>query len=90
MVGFSSLLLTFAAVAGTLAAPGSEQPFELMSKRAGTPSSTGTNNGYYYSFWTDGGATITYTNGAAGEYTVQWGSGGNFVGGKGWNPGSAR
>jgi endo-1,4-beta-xylanase len=43
-----------------------------------------------YSWWTDGGSKVTYTNGNAGSYSVNWGSGGNFVGGKGWNPGSAR
>ncbi len=39
---------------------------------------------------TDGGADVTYTNGAAGEYSVAWGNGGNFVAGKGWNPGGPR
>ena len=34
--------------------------------------------------------SVTYTNLAGGTYSVRWGSGGNFVGGKGWNPGSAR
>lgn len=61
-----------------------------IAARSGTPSSTGTNNGYYYSFWTDGGADVTYTNGAGGEYSVTWSGSGNFVGGKGWNPGAAR
>jgi hypothetical protein len=89
MIGFSSLIVAFAAVAGVLTAPSAEADAPLMS-RAGTPSSTGTNNGYYYSFWTDGGATITYTNGAAGQYSVNWSGNGNFVGGKGWNPGAAR
>ncbi len=84
MVGFSSLLVALSAVAGVFAAP-----TELVS-RSGTPSSTGTNNGYYYSFWTDGGANVIYTNKAGGEYSVTWGTGGNFVGGKGWNPGSAQ
>jgi endo-1,4-beta-xylanase len=84
MVSFSSLLLSFTAIVGILAAPS-----ELLSLRSGTPSSTGTSNGYYYSFWTDGGAAVTYTNGAGGEYSVTWGTGGNFVGGKGWNPGGA-
>ncbi|PWY85051.1 endo-1,4-beta-xylanase 1 [Aspergillus heteromorphus CBS 117.55] len=56
-----------------------------------TTSSTGYSNGYYYSFWTDGGSgNVTYTNGDAGSYTVDWSDASNFVGGKGWNPGSAR
>lgn len=84
MVSYKSILVSFAAVASVIAVP-----FELLSERSGTPSSTGTSNGYYYSFWTDGGAAVTYTNGAGGEYSVTWGSGGNFVAGKGWNPGSA-
>ena len=43
-----------------------------------------------YSWWSDGGSPVTYTNGPGGSYSVNWQSGGNFVGGKGWNPGSAR
>ena len=93
MVSFTSLLVAISAV-GALAAPTSltqyEDPVEIV-KRARTPSGTGTNNGYLYSFWTDGTGQVTYTNGAAGEYGVQWsGNRGNFIAGKGWNPGSAR
>jgi endo-1,4-beta-xylanase len=92
MFSFSSLLGVIAiAVAGVSALPGNiTARTGTPTIRAGTPSSTGTSNGYFYSFWTDGGATITYTNGPAGEYSVQWGSGGNFVAGKGWMPGAAR
>jgi len=62
-----------------------------LGKRAGTPSSTGRSNGYYYSWWTDGASQVTYTNLDGGKYSVQWsGGGGNFVGGKGWNPGSEK
>ncbi|KAJ6492915.1 glycosyl hydrolases family 11-domain-containing protein [Mycena vitilis] len=92
MFSFGSLLSVIAvAVAGVSALPGNiTARTGTPTIRAGTPSSTGTSNGFYYSFWTDGGATVTYTNGPAGEYSVQWGNGGNFVGGKGWFPGAAR
>jgi endo-1,4-beta-xylanase len=89
MVSFSSLALAASAIAGTFAAPVEEAPKSLM-ERAGTPSSTGTHNGFYYSWWTDGGSDVTYTNGAGGTYSVNWKTGGNFVGGKGWKPGTDR
>ncbi|KAG8892940.1 hypothetical protein FRC01_013869, partial [Tulasnella sp. 417] len=64
---------------------------ELVARQSITTSQTGTHNGYYYSFWTDGASQVTYTNGAGGSYSVTWsGNAGNWVGGKGWNPGSAR
>lgn len=75
------------AVSGAVAKPVGE----LAIRQGGTPSSTGTNNGFYYSFWTDGAATVTYTNGEGGSYSVEWsGNQGNWVGGKGWQTGSAR
>ncbi|KAH9156118.1 hypothetical protein LEN26_003256, partial [Aphanomyces euteiches] len=84
MVSFSYALLPLAWLATAM--------FDSNVVDASTPSSTGTNNGFYYSFWTDGGADVTYTNGAAGQYTISWshGKGGNFVGGKGWSTGSKR
>jgi hypothetical protein len=84
MVSFTSLLAGLIAVAGVWAAP-TTTDLNVYHKR-----DTGTNNGYFYSFWTDGGSQVTYTNGAGGSYSVTWQTGGNFVGGKGWNPGSAR
>lgn len=83
MVSFSSLLLTISAAAGLLASPVDLAP------REGTPSETGTNNGYYYQVY-NGGTDVVYTNGAGGSYTVDWEGDGDFVVGKGWNPGSAR
>ncbi|GIK05813.1 hypothetical protein Aspvir_009926 [Aspergillus viridinutans] len=79
MVSFSSLALALSTVAGVLAAPGSEKYVEL-AKRQITASQTGTNNGYYYSFWTDGGGEVTYTNGNGGQtvtYSGTWTPSGN-------------
>ncbi|KAF2797836.1 glycoside hydrolase family 11 protein [Melanomma pulvis-pyrius CBS 109.77] len=93
MVALTTLLTALSSVAVAFAAPtdiSARSPGTVLDPRAGTPSSTGTHNGFYYSFWTDGGSDVTYTNGNAGSYSVTWKSGGNFVGGKGWNPGSAR
>ncbi|KAF2277382.1 endo-1,4-beta-xylanase I precursor [Westerdykella ornata] len=94
MVNFNTLFVAASAVAGAFAAPTTtdlaKRDEHTLAVRAGTPSSTGWHNGFYYSWWTDGGSQVTYTNGPGGQYSIQWGSGGNFVGGKGWNPGSAR
>jgi peptidoglycan/xylan/chitin deacetylase (PgdA/CDA1 family) len=54
-----------------------------------TSNGTGTNNGFYYTFWKDSG-NASMTLGAGGRYTSQWTNGtNNWVGGKGWNPGSS-
>ena len=108
MPSFTSILTALAAAVSVFAYPTESvnaTSSELV-ERAGTASSTGYNNGFYYSFWTDGAGNIKYQNGAAGKYSVQWSGNGNCtstlaviafdadvfkgVGGKGWNPGSAR
>lgn len=82
MVALTSIIAGLSAIAGVSAIPTS------LNVREIAPRAEGTNNGFFYSFWTDGGSPVTYTNGPAGQYSVTWQSGGNFVAGKGWNPGS--
>ena len=53
-----------------------------------TSNSTGTHNGFFYSYWKDSG-NVTMTLGAAGQYSVQWSNINDTVVGKGWNPGSS-
>ncbi|KAK8120471.1 glycoside hydrolase [Apiospora kogelbergensis] len=92
MVSFTTIICGVSAAAGALAAPATEvETRDLVERQAITKTQTGIDNGFYYSFWTDGQGQVQYTNGNAGQYSVKWsGNKGNFVGGKGWNPGSAR
>ncbi|KAI0206657.1 xylanase [Astrocystis sublimbata] len=78
----STLLVALTAVASAIASP-----LELVTR---TSPGTGQHNGFFYSFWTDGGGSVNYNNGARGSYDVTWNNVNNFVAGKGWNPGSAR
>ena len=84
---FTSLLAACALVSGAAAAPGLSG---LSERQSSTPNGEGTHDGYFYSWWSDGSSPVTYTNLAGGSYSVDWQSGGNLVGGKGWNPGTGR
>ncbi|KAL2697320.1 hypothetical protein AAEP93_011224 [Penicillium crustosum] len=84
MVSFSSLFVAACAAVTALALPSE------VEKRAITTSQQGTSNGYFYSFWTNGGGSVSYNNGAAGQYSVDWTNCGSFTSGKGWATGSAR
>ncbi len=81
MVSFTLLLTALAAAVTTTTA----SPLEAFKR--GIQPGTGTHNGFFYSYWTEGRGTVDYNNGARGSYKVKWTNVGNWVGGKGWNPG---
>ena len=73
------LTLTVVLLLGTV----SEAQTQVCSK------STGRHNGYYYTHWTDGGGSACMKLHNGGRYSYSWRKTGNFVGGKGWLPGSS-
>jgi endo-1,4-beta-xylanase len=83
MVSFTSIFTALAAAATVVASP-----LELALR--GIQPGQGTHDGYFYSYWTDGRGSVDYNNGPRGSYKVSWRNVGNWVGGKGWNPGPSR
>ena len=62
----------------------------VQATAAGDPEGNGFHSGYFYSFWSDGRGSVTYNNLLNGSYSSKWNNVGNFVGGKGWNPGGRK
>ncbi|KAJ5716258.1 hypothetical protein N7493_008169 [Penicillium malachiteum] len=89
MQSLTTLLLASTVATGVMAVPG-EYHKRHAKRDTITTSETGTNNGYYYSFWTNEVGTVDYTNGDDGEYSVTWEDCGDFTSGKGWETGAAR
>lgn len=88
---FSTLFLGLTTVLGALAAPtdmSASSP--LLEKRQSIAQGTGTDGGYFYSYYNSGGGSATFSGGSGGQYSLQWQNSGNIVAGKGWQTGSAR
>jgi endo-1,4-beta-xylanase len=89
MVSLKALALVLTAATGALSAP-----FDFLHKRddgnsslvarQATPNEEGYHNGYFFSWWSDGGGYVQYNMGEGSRYDVEWRDTGNFVGGKGW------
>ena len=88
MVSFTLLCAAIAASVTSVVA----SPLELLKQHEarGIQPGTGTHNGFFYSYWTDGRGSVDYNNGARGSYKVSWNNVNNWVGGKGWKPGPPR
>jgi endo-1,4-beta-xylanase len=80
------------ALSGLLSACVSESDSELppTNEKAITANTTGTDGGYFYSYWTNGNGSVTmYLDGATG-FRASWTDCGIFTCGKGWAVGTGR
>ncbi len=78
-------------VAALAAVSGLARPAQAAAVARDVAAADSTSASFYSSFWNDGTAKVKYNNGPNGKYSVDWsGNKGNFVAGKGWNPGGPR
>jgi hypothetical protein len=62
--------------------------FTATAQQICNDNQTGSQGGYWYTFWTDGGGSVCMNLGSGGQFSVDWSNCGNFVCGKGWSSGS--
>lgn len=74
-------LLAILAAGSALASPTPADPEPTWSVHL-NKREQGTSDGFFYSNWNDGKGSVTFTNGAAGNYKVEWSDVGNVVVGK--------
>jgi endo-1,4-beta-xylanase len=89
-LGISSVVATALVIFVGVAAIRTSPRAHAASNITITSSQTGTNNGYYYQLWTDGGGSVSMTLGSGSNYSVSWSNCGNFVAGTGWSTGGYR
>ncbi|GAA0670802.1 glycoside hydrolase family 11 protein [Kitasatospora atroaurantiaca] len=70
------------ALAAVLILPGTTDAATIATNQ------TGTDGGYFYSFWTEGSGAASMSLNGGGNYGTSWTNAGNFVAGKGWSTGS--